>query len=324
MTSVDLYVAKASNDRLQVWIDAREVLKRTVIHSLGRVVRQIVRDSKTRFQRLSAADILVRVTARFGDMQKDTEAHLKEKMQTMLQNSDGLDSHISDLRELFDISDTAGFPVDEYRKVTMFRESVCAHPLILKVLESFDIEFPHAKRTTYEQITAYLTLHLPNSKHAQLVATRATANLVAATAYAALETESKRMQAELSELKRKRPPRTNRSKKAKQAGKGKIKIEPKTTSATAGGKPNRPATESTANLKYCHNHGYQQSHTSSECKVLSADKKKYTNEMRRAKDPHHPPGGSAKVNGQIVPSKHKTRTANTAHVAQLYEEPDDD
>ncbi len=208
----------------------------------------------------------------------------------MLLNSDGLDAHISDLRELYDISDTAGFPVDEYRKVTMFRESVCAHPQILKVFESFDIEFLHAKQTTYEQITAYLTLHLPNLKHLQLSATRATANLVAATAYAALETESKRMQAELSQLKRKRPPRTNRSKKTKQTatGKGKTKTEPKPTSE----KPNRPATESTANMKYCHNHGYQQSHTSSECKVLNGDKRKYTNEMRRAKDPHHPPGGS--------------------------------
>ncbi len=73
MTSVDLYVAKASNDRLQIWIDAGEALKRAVIQSLGRVVRQIVRDSKIRFQRLSVRDILARVTARYGDMQKDTE-----------------------------------------------------------------------------------------------------------------------------------------------------------------------------------------------------------------------------------------------------------
>jgi hypothetical protein len=167
MTSVDLFVAKASNDRLQIWIDSLESLKRAVIQSLGRTVRQIVRDSKIRFQRLSAREILIRVTARYGDMQKDTEAHLKEKMLTMLQNSDGLDSHISDLRELYDISDTAGFPVDEYRKVAIFRESVCAHPLILKIFESFDIEFPHAKRTTYEQITAYLSVQSPGKAYTQ-------------------------------------------------------------------------------------------------------------------------------------------------------------
>jgi hypothetical protein len=186
---------------------------------------------------------------------------------------------------------------------------VCAHPLILKVFESFDIEFPHAKRTTYEQITAYLTLHLPNLKHAQLSATRAAANLVAATAYATLETESKRMHAELSQLKRQRPPRTNRNKKQKQNANGKGNTQPKTT----GAKPTRPASESIATKKYCHHHGYQPSHTSSECKVLNGDKRKYNNEMRSAKDPHHPPGGPTKVYGQIVQSTPKSVTAHMAH-----------
>ncbi len=53
MSSVQLYVAKASNDRLQAWIDAGETLKRAVIQSLGRTVRQAIRDSKTRFQCMS-------------------------------------------------------------------------------------------------------------------------------------------------------------------------------------------------------------------------------------------------------------------------------
>ncbi len=157
MSSVELYVAKASNDRLQVWIDAEESLKRAVIQSLGKTVRQVIRDSRTRFQRMSIAEILVRVTARYGTIQKDTKASLKEKMMTMLQTTDGLDTtHISDLRELFDIRATAGFPIDKDRKVDIFRETVCAHHLIVKVLESFDIDFPNGKLVTYNQIAAYL------------------------------------------------------------------------------------------------------------------------------------------------------------------------
>ena len=35
MTNVELYVAKSSNDRLQLWIDSSETLKRAVIKSLG-------------------------------------------------------------------------------------------------------------------------------------------------------------------------------------------------------------------------------------------------------------------------------------------------
>jgi hypothetical protein len=53
-------------------------------------------------------------------------------------------------------------------------------------------------------------------------------------------------------------------------------------------------------LNYCHAHGYQGSHTSAECKILNSDKRKYTKDMRRAKNPNYPPGGSTKVNGQVV------------------------
>jgi hypothetical protein len=48
MTSVELYVAKASNDKLQLWIDSGEVLKAAVIKSLGKTVRQVTRDRKVR------------------------------------------------------------------------------------------------------------------------------------------------------------------------------------------------------------------------------------------------------------------------------------
>ncbi len=48
MTSVELYVAKSNNDKLQLWIDTGEALKRAVIKSLGRVVRQVVQQGKAR------------------------------------------------------------------------------------------------------------------------------------------------------------------------------------------------------------------------------------------------------------------------------------
>jgi hypothetical protein len=63
-------------------------------------------------------------------------------------------------------------------------------------------------------------------------------------------------------------------------------------------RPARTGDEPTEGLDYCHNHGYQHSHTSSACKVLRSDKNKYSDAMRKAKGPNHPPGGSTKVNGQ--------------------------
>jgi hypothetical protein len=82
----------------------------------------------------------------------------------MLPTTDKLDTHISDLDDMFEISEIAGFPIDENTKMDIFRETVSGHPLILKVLETFDFEFPDSKACTHAQICEYLVLHLPNLK----------------------------------------------------------------------------------------------------------------------------------------------------------------
>ena len=315
MTNVELYVANASNTRLQLWIDSLEVLKRAVIKSLGRVVRQIVREPKIRFQQLSVADIIARVRARYGRMQKDTKQNLKERMLTMLQTTDGLDTHISNLTDMFDVSETAGFPILETDKVDMFRETVSGHPMIVKVFETFDFEFPDTKLTTYGQLAAYLTVHLPNLRHAQLAATRATANLVAATAYTALEAKAQRLKAEVDKLKRKHTPDKNKNK-----NKNKKLNEQKQKGQRTYATDDTPVSE----LKYCHGHGYQKSHTSADCKLLASDKSKFTHAMRKATNPHKPPGGSQKVNGQVVSSKPKTVTANMMNQVQFTHDADID
>jgi hypothetical protein len=303
MSSVELYVAKTSNDKRQLWIDTEEALKRAVIKSLGHVVRQVIRSTKTRFQQMTVAQIIAKVRSRYGLMQKDTKANLREKMKTMLQTADGLDTHISNLQEMFDISERAGFQVSEDDKVEIFRESICTHPLISKVLETFDLTFPDAKAHAFTQISEYLIAHLPNLKHAQATATRATANMVALTAYSSLEVETKRIKAELEKLKRKRKPdqKPNKLKQKKQ---------------------NEKRADKVAVKQYCYAHGYQQSHTSAECKVLNGDKKRFTNAMRNSTGPNSPPGGSTRVNGQDVTAARTPRTV-TANVAYTIAHDDD-
>ena len=152
MSNAELYVAKSVNDRSQLWIDSAETLKRAVIKSLGRVVRQIVRAPKVRFQMMSVADIMAKVRTRYGRMQRDTTSSLREKMLTMLPTADKLDTHISDLQDMFEVSETAGFPIDEDMKMDIFRETVSGHSLVLNVLEKFDFTFPDSKACTYTQI----------------------------------------------------------------------------------------------------------------------------------------------------------------------------
>ncbi len=159
---------------------------------------------------MSVADIMTKVRARYGRMQRDTKMNLREKMLTLLSTADKLDTHISDLQDMFEVSETADFPIDENQKNDIFRETVSGHPLILKVLETFDFEFPDSKACTYTQNCEYIVLHVPNLKSAQATAVKASANLFAATAYATLETESQRLKAEVEKLKRKQNPHKRR------------------------------------------------------------------------------------------------------------------
>jgi hypothetical protein len=103
MSFVQLYVAKDKNDRLQLWMDASDVLKRAVIKSLGESVREIITIKTSRSQQITVAEIIERVRARFGKLQKDTKTALKLRMTSMLKSVADLDKHISALTKNFTI-----------------------------------------------------------------------------------------------------------------------------------------------------------------------------------------------------------------------------
>ncbi len=125
--------------------------------------------------------------------------------------------------------------------------------------------------------------------------------MVALTAYSNLETETKRMKAELEQLKRKRTPKSDQKQNKL------LKLQ------KPRDKGQRIA-KAEAKQHYCYAHGYQKSHKSAECKVLNADKKRFTHAMRNSLGPNSPAGGSTRVNGQEVTptAAPRTITANSA------------
>jgi hypothetical protein len=69
----------------------------------------------------------------------------------------------------------------------------------------------------------------------------------------------------------------------------------------------------------------KKSHTSAECKVLSGDKQKYSNAMRKASGPNDTPGGSTKVNGQIATNTTNKVKANLVEITcDQYDADEDD
>jgi hypothetical protein len=188
----------------QLWLVASDVLKRAVIKSLGESVREIITIKTSRFQQITVAEIIERVRARFGKLQKDTKTALKLRMTSMLKAVEDLDKHIAALTKNFTISETVGSVVDEDHKADYFRDSLFGHPLLADILKQFDFEHPDCTIITYAQITAYVVLHLPNLKTAQQASARVQANIVTPDAYAALQQETKQLRDDVQTLMRKR------------------------------------------------------------------------------------------------------------------------
>jgi hypothetical protein len=109
---------------------------------LGECIRDIITTKTSRFQQVTVAEIIERVRARFGKLQKDTKTALKLRMTSMLKSVEDLDKHISALTRNLTISETAGSVVDEDHKVDYFRDSLLGHPLLADILKQFDFEHP--------------------------------------------------------------------------------------------------------------------------------------------------------------------------------------
>jgi hypothetical protein len=79
-------------------------------------------------------------------------------------------------------------------------------------------------------------------------------------------------------------------------GKGK---DGKKQKANKTADPDQPITAASCTF-YCYAHGYQNSHQSSQCKVMANQPDNFTPAMRKANDPRHPAGGSELVRGQYL------------------------
>jgi hypothetical protein len=189
---------------------------------------------------------------------------------------------------------SAGYPLEEYRKVQNFRKSVIAHHQIRECLGDYDKKFEDPLHHTYLAITTFVSTHLPNiraSAGLSSSATTAKAFQVTGTdipatpnmsmteiqhAYAALEHKFKSLQGQ------------------KRNGTGRSRIGKK---ARGDHEPQELISKETCKC-YCHAHGYQNSHNSDQCKVMANQPQNFNAEMRRAKDPTHPAGGSTAVKGR--------------------------
>ena len=301
MTNAQIAVAKYSNDRHATWHEAQETFKELLIRSLGPTLEGTLGPPPDGFTLLSVQKIVAAVKDKYGTVDQMALSKMEDILTSPLDHVQNLDKHLAHLKQHMMIQIAAGYRIEEYRKVSIFKRSVIGHHQIAQCIQDFDKEFTDPLANTYDQITTYVTKRLPTIRAAaELSASVTTGRAFATTttydqgrvgttttgaattsmslaelqcAYSVLEYKHKNLQ---SNQKR------QGNNKQKQGGK-KQKEEA----------PSKPGM-----THYCYAHGTQGSHTSAQCKVMASQPHNFTVEMRKATNPNQPSGGSTFVRGQ--------------------------
>jgi hypothetical protein len=295
MNANAIAVAKYTNDRRQIWHEAKNALKRCIVDSMGPTLAAAFGPPPHGFTLRSIRQILTDINTKFANVDAVALEALEEHLITPLESMYGLEKHISRLTRYILMSESAGFPIEQYRRVRIFRKSVQGHHQIARTLETFDDRFPNPKTHTFLQVTTWVREKLPpiltaaGKPKALHVGTTVPSplpevvdlqrQLVALTATIATLQETKKRG------NRGNNPRRDKSKRR------------------ATDRPARDRTRSTAPTaesceQYCFAHGHQNSHSSSECRLMENQKDRFTRAMRNATGPNNPPGGSAAILGQ--------------------------
>ncbi len=109
-------------------------LKTVIVESLGPVVRQIVKHPQHGFALLTIRDIMTKVRARYGRMQKNTKKNMEEKMTSRLALTDSFETHVSHLREQFLTVEKGRHQILEDQRVEFLRKSLSGHATIDKMM----------------------------------------------------------------------------------------------------------------------------------------------------------------------------------------------
>jgi hypothetical protein len=253
---------------------------------------------------ISTGTIMAQVCDKYGALDKVGLDKLDDLLIEPLDHVRNLDKHLARLFKTILMSETAGFPVDELRRVKIFRKSVRGHHQIAQTLTTFDQANPNSRNLTYAGITKWVTdqlppilsmagsiassafVVLPVKNHSEQPEWQSMTQAQLQGAYVALDEKHKRLQNSHKRQTKKQKVRPDREKRRQQ-------------DAVTSSEPVQLTADECDH--YCHVHGYRNSHASSQCKVMAGDKTKFSAAKRNAQNPHQPSGVSTAVKGQAQP-----------------------
>jgi hypothetical protein len=271
-----------------------------IIRSLGSTLEGTIGPPPNGFTLLSVQQIVTAVKSKYGTVDQMALAKMEDILTSPLDHVQNVDKHLANLKQHMMMQIAAGYKIEEYRKVSIFKRSVIGHHKIAQCLQDFDKEFTDPLANTYDQITAYVAKRLPTIRAAAelsvLITTRRAFAATAAPHPGTSELNKTAAAMTLAELQCAYSvlEYKHRSLQSRQKRNGRSQQD-SGNKKQKGGDTTHPGPKPTC---YCYAHGTQASHTSAQCKVMASQPHNFTADMRKATNPHHPPGGSIFVRGQ--------------------------
>ena len=156
MTNAQISVAKYTNDRHLIWHEARTALKNEIIRSLGPTLASTIGPPPMGFTTITVPQIVAAVKGFYGTIDQLALNKMEDILASPLDSVGNLDKHLANMRQHMLMQTTAGYPIEEHRKVRIFRKSVLGHHIIAGILVDFDHENLDPLLHTYDLITTYV------------------------------------------------------------------------------------------------------------------------------------------------------------------------
>ncbi len=198
------------------------------------------------------------------------------------------------MQNAFSIGTASGIPMDELTRIKLLRTSILGHHVMDKLIEGYEHDYPEFLQQTFAGLCDYLNTHLPNAESRE-----------ADTKAHGLSVQHKGKFEDDILLSMNAEQITTQPISLRQAKKWKSKLSKQlkktkgqhASTASNSNDDSEPQEKKQRVEQYCYCHGTQYSHTSAECKVMEADKKRFTQAMCNATNSQSPPGGSVRKHG---------------------------
>lgn len=289
----------ADEDRSAAWTDykmlkeeyiavenATKDLKDKLLRSIPQEDRDELEDSEYGTLDLTILQVIQHLTTKYGTMEGTDFESLEQQLLIPLSSQAGLVSHISTFKKIFLQFEASKQPKSEFDKCKLFKSSIMHIPGTAKALDNYSMSYPLVEDQAFEAMAAHVKRLSPNFQvtSADLgYAGQSTQTAPNAAFFQSQEFTTMLATAIANAAQANIPPPALKGGANKDRGNGGRGNGGRGRTDTGRGRGSGRGRGQPQ--KYCYAHGYNDIHSSSECRTMYRDTTNYSDQDRRAIDP---------------------------------------